>query len=105
MTIRPAEITDASVVKTLQKNLFFSLTIKKDAIIEAMKIVFVECGFTEWGEEFLENANNLSLQKLRRYLHNIDITSGTAFIYWIVDVETGESVFESGYEEDDYDWC
>lgn len=87
------------------EELVFLANNKKDAIIEAMKIVSVECDITEWSEEFLENANNLSLQKLRRCLHNIDISSGAAFIYWIVDVETGESVFESGYEEDDYDWC
>ena len=87
------------------EELIFLADSKKDAIIEAMKIVSEKCIFTEWDEEFLENANNLSLQELCEYLHNIDITGGAAFIYWIVDVETDESVFESGYEEDDYDWC
>lgn len=62
-------------------------------------------GSEDTTEELIFLANNLSLQKLRRYLHNIDISGGAAFIYWIVDAKTGESVFESGYEEDDYDWC
>lgn len=83
------------------EELIFLANNKKDAIIEAMKIVSEECIFTEWDEEFLENANNLSLQELRGYLHNIDISGGAAFIYWIVDVEADESVFESGYEEDE----
>ena len=83
------------------EELIFLANNKKDAIIEAMKIVSEECIFTEWDEEFLENADNLSLQELREYLHNIDISDGTAFIYWIVEVESDESVFESGYEEDD----
>ena len=91
------------------EELIFLANNKKDAIIEAMKMVSEECIFTEWDEEFLENADNLSLQELREYLHNIDISDGTAFIYWIVEVESDESVFESGYEEedddeDDYDW-
>ena len=85
------------------EELTFQANDEKDAIIEAMKIVSEECIFTEWGEEFLENANNLSLQELREYLHNIDISGGAAFIYWIVEVETGEPVFESGYEEFEYD--
>lgn len=83
------------------EELIFLANNKKDAIIKAMNIVSEECVFTEWDEEFLENANNLSLQELCEYLHNIDISGGAAFIYWIVDVETDESVFESGYEEDD----
>ena len=73
----------------------------KDAIIEAMKIVSEECIFTEWYEEFLENAHNLSLEELREYLQDIDISGGSAFIYWIIEVETNEPVFESGYEEDE----
>lgn len=85
------------------EELIFLADNKKDAIIEAMKIVSEECIFTEWSEEFLENANNLSLQELCEYLHNIDISGGSAFIYWIVDVEADESVFESGYEEFDDD--
>ena len=104
MTIRLAEIADALVAETLQKNLFSQHMVKKDAIVKAMNIVSAKCIFTEWDEEFLENANNLSLQELREYLHGMDIGGGAAFIYWIVEVETDESVFESGYEEDDDDW-
>lgn len=74
---------------------------KKDAIVKAMNIVSAKCIFTEWDEEFLENADNLSLQELREYLHSMDIGGGAAFIYWVVEVESDESVFESGYEEDD----
>lgn len=87
------------------EELTFTAYDMKDAIIEAMKIVSVECIFTEWDEEFLENAHNLSLQELRECFYRMDISGGSAFIYWIVDAETDESVFESGYEEDDYDWC
>lgn len=85
------------------EELTFTAYDMKDAIIEAMKIVSAECIFTEWDEEFLENAHNLCLEELREYLYNIDIGGGAAFIYWIVDVETDESVFESGYEEDEED--
>lgn len=91
------------------EELTFTAYDMKDAIIEAMKIVSAECIFTEWDEEFLENAHNLHLQELREYLYYMDISSGVAFIYWIVDVETDksvfeyESVFESGYEEDEED--
>ena len=83
------------------EELTFTAYDAKDAIIEAMNIVSEECIFTEWDEEFLENAHNLSLQELREYLHNIDISGGAAFIYWIVEVESDESVFESGYEDED----
>ena len=72
---------------------------EKDSIIKAMNIVSEECIFTEWYEEFLENAHNLSLQELREYLYGMDISGGSAFIYWIIEVETNEPVFESGYEE------
>ena len=77
---------------------------KKDSIIKAMNIVSEKCTFTEWDiwdEEFLENAHNLSLQELREYLYDIDISGGVAFIYWIYELETYESVFESGYEEEE----
>ena len=73
----------------------------KDAIIKAMKIVSEKCIFTEWDEEFLEDAHNLRLQELCEYLYYMDISSGVAFIYWIIEVETNKPVFESGYEEDE----
>lgn len=85
------------------EELTFTAYDMKDAIIEAMKIVSVECVFTEWDEEFLENAHNLSLQELREYLYDMDISGGAAFIYWIYELETNEPVFESGYEEDEYE--
>lgn len=74
---------------------------EKDSIIKAMNIVSEECIFTEWDEEFLENAYNLSLEELLEYLRDIDISGGAAFIYWIIEVETNEPVFESGYEDDE----
>ena len=74
---------------------------EKDAIIKAMNIVSENCIFTEWDEELLENAHSLSLQELRECLEGIDISGGSAFIYWIKEVETNEPVFESGYEEDE----
>lgn len=74
---------------------------KKDAIIEAMTMILEECGFTEWDEEFLEDADKLSLRELCDFLDSMDITGGSPFIYWIVDVGTGQSVYESGLVEDD----
>ena len=80
---------------------------ERDAIIKAMNIVSEKCIFAEWdifiewGEEFLENDYNISLEELLECLEDIDISGGSAFIYWIKEVETNEPVFESGYEEYD----
>ena len=83
---------------TIEELTFTAYSIK-DAIIEAMKIVSEKCIFTEWDEEFLEEACSLRLQELLEYLYYMDISSGVAFIYWIIEVETNKSVFESGYDE------
>lgn len=85
------------------EELTFTACGMRDAIIEAMKIVSEKCIFTEWDEEFLEEAHNLRLQELLEYLYYMDISSGVAFIYWIIEVETNKPVFESGYEEEDED--